>query len=57
MGNWLVARFTLSGVTFQNWMMVALALVSIGGTRSISDENARKSTEPSFILPLIAVWL
>jgi hypothetical protein len=29
MGNWLVARFTLSGVTFQNWMMVALALVLV----------------------------
>jgi hypothetical protein len=26
-------------------------------TRSISDENARKSTERSFILPLITVWL
>jgi hypothetical protein len=23
-GNWLAARFTLFGVTFQNWMTVAL---------------------------------
>jgi hypothetical protein len=29
MGNWLVARFTLSDVTFQNWMMAALALVLV----------------------------
>jgi hypothetical protein len=29
-GNWLVARFTLFGVTFQNWMTVALVIVLIG---------------------------
>jgi hypothetical protein len=28
-GNWLTERFTLFGVTFQNWMMVALAIVLV----------------------------
>jgi hypothetical protein len=28
-GNWLVARFTLLGVIFQNWMMVALAIILV----------------------------
>jgi hypothetical protein len=27
MGTWLTERFTLVGVTFQSWMMVALAIV------------------------------
>jgi hypothetical protein len=31
MGDWLVERFTLLGVTFQNWMIVALAIVLVGG--------------------------
>jgi cell division protein FtsX len=29
-GNWVVARFTLFGLTFQNWMTVALVIVLIG---------------------------
>jgi hypothetical protein len=28
-GNWLAARFTLLGVTFQNWMTVALAVILV----------------------------
>jgi hypothetical protein len=28
-GNWLAAPFTLLGVTFQNWMLVALATVLV----------------------------
>jgi hypothetical protein len=28
-GDWLVARFTLFGVTIQNWMTVALAVILI----------------------------
>ena len=31
MGLWMVERFTLAGVTFQNWMIVALAIVLVGG--------------------------
>ena len=31
MGDWLAERFTLLGVTFQNWMIVALAIVPVGG--------------------------
>ena len=31
MGDWLVERFTLLGVTFQNCMIVALAIVLVGG--------------------------
>lgn len=27
LGDWLVQSFTLLGVTFQNWMPIALALV------------------------------
>jgi cell division protein FtsX len=29
-GNWLVERFTLFGVTFQSWLMVARAIILIG---------------------------
>ena len=29
MGNWLAAPFTLLGVTFQNWMLLALATVLV----------------------------
>jgi hypothetical protein len=29
MGNWLVKHFTLWGLTFQNWMVIALAMVLI----------------------------
>jgi hypothetical protein len=28
-GNWLAAPFTLLGVTFQNWMLLALATVLV----------------------------
>jgi hypothetical protein len=28
-GTWLAERFTLLGVTFQNWMTVALAIVLV----------------------------
>jgi membrane protein DedA with SNARE-associated domain len=28
-GNWLAAPFTLLGVTLQNWMLVALAIVLV----------------------------
>jgi hypothetical protein len=28
--NWLVERFTHLGVTFQNWMIVALAIIVVG---------------------------
>ena len=28
-GNWLAAPFTLLGVTFQNWMLPALAIVLV----------------------------
>jgi hypothetical protein len=28
-GNWLAAPVTLLGVTFQNWMLVALAIVLV----------------------------
>jgi hypothetical protein len=28
-GNWLAAPFTLPGVTFQNWMLLALAIVLV----------------------------
>jgi hypothetical protein len=27
MGDWLAEHFTLFGVTFQNWMILALAIV------------------------------
>ena len=30
MGLWMVERFTLAGVTFQNWMIVALAIILVG---------------------------
>jgi hypothetical protein len=30
MGEWLVKQFTLLGVTFQNWMALALAIILIG---------------------------
>lgn len=29
MSNWLVERFTLLGATFQNWMIMALAIVLV----------------------------
>ena len=28
MGNWLAERFSLFGVAFQNWMMVAAAIIA-----------------------------
>ena len=30
MGNWLIERFTLLGVTFQNWVILALAVILVG---------------------------
>ena len=30
MGNWLAERFSLFGVAFQNWMMVAAAIILVG---------------------------
>jgi hypothetical protein len=30
MGDWLAERFTLLGVTVQNWMVLALAIVLVG---------------------------
>jgi len=32
MGNWLIEQFTLLGVTFQNWMILALAVILVGAT-------------------------
>jgi len=29
MDHWLVKQFTLEGITFQNWMMVALAIILV----------------------------
>jgi hypothetical protein len=28
-GNWLTEPFTLFGVTFENWMLIALAVVVV----------------------------
>jgi len=28
--DWLVEHFTLLGVTFQNWMILALAIILVG---------------------------
>ena len=28
--DWLAERFTLLGVTFQNWMILALAIILVG---------------------------
>jgi drug/metabolite transporter (DMT)-like permease len=30
LGTWLTERFTLLGATFQNWMLVAVAIVLVG---------------------------
>ena len=30
MGSWPIDRFTLLGVTFQNWMILALGVILVG---------------------------
>ena len=30
MGDWLAEHFTLLGVPFQNWMVVAIAIILVG---------------------------
>jgi hypothetical protein len=30
MGDWLAEHFTLLGVPFQNWMVVAVAIILVG---------------------------
>ena len=30
MGDWLAEQFTLFGATFQNWMVVAIAIILVG---------------------------
>ena len=32
MGLWMVERFTLAGVTFQNWIIPAMIIILVGAT-------------------------
>jgi hypothetical protein len=41
-GTWLAERFTLAGVLFQNWMLVAVAIVLVAGPVA-SNSNAHSA--------------
>jgi hypothetical protein len=39
MHDWLTDRFTLLGIPFQNWMVVALALILIAAIINIGERR------------------